>query len=96
MAPEDSAYSSTPGIPFFDILVVVYPIEKGYVALVDGARLFEAVDPLRVHLEKGTTFQAITWEKKTLVVAPEEDFEETVEKTIDDIVNTFFERFRIF
>lgn len=95
LGPNSEIVSNTPGIPFFNLLVVVYPIEKGFVALIDG-RLMEAVDPLRVHLEKGTSFQAITWEKKTLIVAPSEDFKETVDKTVDEIVNTFFERFDFF
>lgn len=92
IAPEESANSETPGIPFFNLLIVLYPIEKGYVGLVDG-RLMESVDPLRVKLEKGTLFQAITWEKKTLVVAPTDDFKDSIDKSVDEVVKTFLERF---
>lgn len=81
--------------PFFNLLIVVYPIEQGYVALVDG-RLMEAIDPKRVKLDPDTQFQAITWEKKTLLVAPKDEFESTIEKSIEDITNTFFERYDYF
>lgn len=94
----ETAISTTKGmpeIPFFNLLLVVYPIEKGFVALVDG-RLMESIDPKRVKLERDTDFQAITWEKKTLIVAPTEEFEGIVEKTIDEIVTTFLDRFEFF
>lgn len=87
--------TDTPGIPFFNLLIVTYPIDKGYAGLIDG-RLIESVDPLRVKLEKNTLFQAITWEKKTLVVAPTDEFKETVEKTVADLVKTFIERYEYF
>lgn len=90
-----SRTSAMPHIPFFNVLLVIYPIEKGYVGLVDG-RLMESIDPKRVKLEKNTDFQAITWEKKTLVVAPTDEFEGIINKTIDDILATFFERFEFF
>lgn len=90
-----SSSSAMPNIPFFNILLVIYPIEKGYAGLIDG-RLMESIDPKRVKLEKNTEFQAITWEKKTLVVAPTDEFEGIVTKTIDDILATFFERYEFF
>lgn len=81
--------------PFFNLLIVVYPIEQGYVSLVDG-RLMEGIDPKRVKLDPDTSFQAITWEKKTLLVSPKDEFEATINKSIDDIINTFFERYDYF
>lgn len=92
---SDNVESETPGIPFFNILIAVYPIEKGYAAIIDG-RLMESVDPLRVKLEKGTFFQAVTWEKKTLVVAPKDEFKDIVDSKVDEIVNTFIERYQFF
>jgi hypothetical protein len=84
-----------PKLPFFNILLVVYPIDKGFVALIDG-RLLESVDPKRVKLDKDTDFQAVTWEKKTLIVAPIDEFEALAEKTVDEIVSTFLERYEYF
>lgn len=85
----------TPGIPFFNILIVAYPVEKGYVASVD-ARLIEVIEPFRVRIDPSTFFQAVTWEKKSLLVAPTEEFSKTVDKTIDDLVKTFIERVSYF
>jgi hypothetical protein len=82
-------------LPFFNLLLVVYPVESGYAALLDG-RLFESIDPKRVKLDEQTQFQAITWEKKTLIVAPGTDFKTIVENTVLDIVGTFLERYDYF
>lgn len=90
-----STNASMPDIPFFNVLLIVYPIEKGFASFVEG-RLFESIDPKRVKLEKETEFQAITWEKKTLIVAPSNELEGTVLKAIDDILTTFFERYDYF
>jgi len=91
----ESTKGTASSLPFFNMLLVVYPIEQGYVALVDG-RLIESVDPKRVKLDKDTQFQAITWEKKVLLVTPKDDFKGSIFKTIDDILNTFFERYDYF
>lgn len=91
----ESANGSASSIPFFNLLLVIYPVDQGFVALVDG-RLIESVDPKRVKLDRETQFQAITWEKKVLLVTPKEDFKTSIFKTIDDILNTFFERYDYF
>lgn len=91
----ESNKGSASSIPFFNMLLVIYPVEQGYVALVDG-RLIESVDPKRVKLDRDTQFQAITWEKKVLLVTPKDDFKASIFKTIDDILNTFFERYDYF
>lgn len=91
----ESTRGSASTIPFFNLLLVIYPVEQGFVALVDG-RLVESVDPKRVKLDRDTQFQAITWEKKVLLVTPKDDFKSSIFKTIDDILNTFFERYDYF
>jgi hypothetical protein len=83
--------SATPGVPFFNVLIIAYPVEKGFAAVVE-VRLMEVVNPYRIKLDKDTFFQAVTWEKKSLLVAPTNEFRETVDKTIDELVKTFIER----
>jgi hypothetical protein len=91
----DTHPTNAQSLPFFNMLIVVYPVEQGFVALCDG-RLIESIDPKRVKLDKDTQFQAITWEKKTLLVSPKEDFGATIEKAVNDILATFFERYDYF
>lgn len=91
----ESSNGTASSIPFFNLLLVIYPVDQGFVALVDG-RLIESVDPKRVKLDRDTQFQAITWEKKVLLVTPKDDFKASIFKTIDDILNTFFERYDYF
>lgn len=87
------AFEGAPPLPAFEIEVFVYPIQKGFVASLNG-RLFESVSIDRFKLDPNMAFQAITWEKQSLLVAPTEQFSAELEKSIKDIAETFAERFR--
>src|SRR5207244_233697 len=66
--------SGKPPLPMFNLLVLLYPIQEGYVADCQ-IRLFEEVTLARVQLNRDTAFQAITWEQQNLVVGPKDEFE---------------------
>lgn len=83
------------GLPFFNVLIMIYPIEKGEVALVDG-RLFEQIIAPRVNLGKDTALQGITWEKKTLIKSSKEDFQDFLNTAVIDVVNSYGERFKVY
>lgn len=83
------------GLPFFNVLIMIYPVEKGEVALVDG-RLFEQVILPRVALGKDTTIQAITWEKKTLIKSSKEDFQDFLSSAVLDVINSYGDRFKVY
>lgn len=82
-------------LPFFHVLIMIYPIEKGYVASVSG-RLFEAVTVPRYNADKSVTWQAITWEKQDFVISPGDLLVQQMDKTIDDITNSFIDRYKFF
>lgn len=82
-------------LPFFHILIMIYPVEKGYVASING-RLFEPVALARINLDKNITWQAITWEKQDLIIASADLLNEQLFKSIDEITNNFIERFKFF
>lgn len=84
-----------PPLPFFHFLVMVHPIEKGYVACCDG-RLFEDVHLNRVILDPLTAIQGITWEKQSLIVFPEKLFEEQIKAAVEDIATTFSTRYEAY
>lgn len=84
-----------PPLPFFHALVIIYPIQGGFVAFCEG-RLFEKVMVDRVRLDENTAMQAVTWESQNLIIAPKDDLDGQVGKSIDEIANTFVERFRFY
>lgn len=92
--PMRDFYGVTP-LPFFHIILMITPIEKGYAVFVAG-RLFEEVQLNRVHFKPGTTFQAITWEKQELVILPKEQITSELSKWLDSIANAFVERFKAY
>jgi hypothetical protein len=82
-----------PPLPFFQIQILLYPINKGYVTCCDG-RLFESVALKRIIFDPAMAFQAITWEKQTLLVAPTEAIIPQIEKSVAEIAQAFLERFQ--
>jgi hypothetical protein len=93
--PMTEAEPGQPLLPFFHVLVMIYPIEKGYVAYVEG-RLFEKISLDRVRLDAMTALQGITWESQNLILSPTDKIEEQLYKSIDEITNTFVDRFRFY
>ena len=84
-----------PPLPFFQVEIMIYPVEQGYVASCTG-RLFEAVSLARFLPDPKMTFQAITWEKDNLIVAPTDKINTLIHQTIADIVKVFTERYTYF
>ncbi len=90
--PVTLAVQGEPPLPAFQIQILAYPIEKGYVVACEG-RLFESVTLKRVILDAGLAFQAITWEKKSLQVGPTDKIGEQIIGCVGDIAQSFAERF---
>ncbi|WP_068469420.1 hypothetical protein [Candidatus Protochlamydia phocaeensis] len=84
-----------PPLPFFQIQILLYPIDKGYVACCEG-RLFESVMLQRFMFDPGMGFQAITWEKQTLQVGPTNTIIGQIQDSVDEIAQSFVERYDSF
>lgn len=82
-------------LPFFHMLIMVYPIDKGFVAYCEG-RLFERVELDRVRADPQTTMQAITWESQNLIISSKDDLVNQVTKSVDEIATSFAERYRFY
>lgn len=91
--PTILAATDQPPLPFFQVQILLYPINKGYVASCEG-RLFESVSLKRVLFDPGMIFQAITWQKKNLLVAPTNTIVSELERAVSDIAHSFIERAR--
>ena len=95
ITPIAELIAGKPPLPFFHVLVMIYPIEKGYVAYCEG-RLFENVNLDRIRLDDLTLLQGITWESQNLIVSPTNQIGEQINNSVDEIAETFVERFRFY
>ena len=93
--PLTMAAVGKPPLPAFEMEIFVYPIDKGYAAFIDG-RLFESVILERFKMDPNMAFQAITWEKQSLIVSPKEKFPEQLTKTVQEIAEAFVNRFQVY
>ncbi|MGK5594065.1 MAG: hypothetical protein ACSNEK_01735 [Parachlamydiaceae bacterium] len=85
-----------PPVAFFNMMVLIYPVNDGFIALTDG-RLFETVSVKRVTPAPSEgVLQAMTWEQQNLLVASSESFMSLLNHNIEDIANNFLERYRFF
>ncbi|MFQ5728789.1 MAG: hypothetical protein ACE5GN_00310 [Waddliaceae bacterium] len=95
MQPFSDASPGQPIHPFFHLLIMLNPIERGYAVYCQG-RLFEKIEMNRVKLAEQTTFQGITWETSNLIVTPTDRLTNQVDNVVDDIATTFTERYKFF
>lgn len=89
------AYEGRPPLPAFELEIFIYPIERGFVAFCEG-RLFESVTLSRFRIDPGIAYQAITWEKQSLLVSPTAQFSAQLEKGVKEIAEAFAERFKAY
>lgn len=87
--------SATAPLPIFHFLIMALPLPKGYSLLITG-RLFEKVELRGLTLPKEATWQAITWEKQILLLAPTDELKEEIQTAIDEITEQFTERVQFY
>ncbi len=95
LAPHRITGGASSPLPFFHFLIMVFPLQNGYLGSVSG-RLFEAVDVDRIKLAQGIIWQAITWEKQTLIISSKEEFALQLKKYVDEITQAFVDRYKHF
>lgn len=93
--PLTLAAEDKPPLPAFQIEIFIYPIDRGYAAFLDG-RLFESVVLDRFKMDSNMAFQAITWEKQSLIVSPKAKFAEQLTKAVQDVAGSFVTRYQTF
>lgn len=86
---------SSPPFPFFHMLVMIAPVENGYAIFCEG-RLFESVTLQRFALARESFFQAITWEKQALFIAPSNELDLYIEKGVREITDLFVEKYKYY
>ncbi len=84
-----------PPLPAFQIKIFLYPVEQGYSAFCEG-RLFESVILKRFNLDPGMAYEAITWQRQSLLVTPSDKAIELIDKQVNEITASFLEIFQFF
>ncbi len=80
---------------FFSIMILIYPINEGLAASIQG-RLFEEVQVKRTLIAKDHKLQAETWDQSTLIVAPTAEFDELLYKSVSEVATNFVKRVQAF
>ena len=93
--PFTNAEPGQPPLPFFHMLIMITPIEKGFAVYCQG-RLFEKIELKRVKLSEQTTYQAITWESSDLITTPTEKVAAQINSCVDEITGNFINRYQFF
>ncbi|CDZ81664.1 hypothetical protein BN1013_02200 [Candidatus Rubidus massiliensis] len=92
---EQGIQTGGQGTPLLHLLVFVNEVENiGFAYM--GLRLLESVKMDRILLPKDFYFQAITWEKQDLIAASQQDLETEVQKSAQDLLKSFIERYQYF
>lgn len=93
--PQSMGSQAQPPLPAFQVKIFLYPIERGYASFL-SVRLFESVIPQRFDLGRGMAFQAITWERQSLVVDTRERIMVQLDKQVNDLASAFVELYQGF
>ncbi len=88
-----SLFGEQTPLPFLHLLVMVNPIDKGYVAYC-ALRLFEAVQLSRVQLPPEITWQVISWEKQELTIFATSQLKEQLTTVVQALTKAFADKWK--
>jgi hypothetical protein len=95
IVPEALATANQPPLPFLHILILTSEVEKQTVAAV-AARFFEKVSIDRFEFIPPGVWQAITWERQDLVIAPRVQLAGEVQRTAMGLATNFVDQINYF
>ncbi len=83
-----------PPLPFFHVLLIVYPVEKDKYVIFAAGRLFEQIQVMRKNFSPAGYWQGITWENQDIVPATTKDLDTQLKETTVKLVKAFVDRYR--
>lgn len=95
ISPGANPDMGKPDLPNFHVLVMIYPIKDGYTFAVN-ADLLEPVLLTRIKLDETVTMQAVTWDRQSIHIVSKSNFNEELEKSVQDAATGFAERYAFF
>lgn len=95
ITPVAEKIPGKPELPFFHLLVMIYPIKDGYTFSI-VASLFEEVKLPRIKLDESVTMQAITWDRQSINIASKDKFAGELTSSVEEMASNFVERYKFF
>lgn len=93
MTPRADAEEGPP-LPFFHLLIFVYPADADRYVVFANGRLFEQVEVKRQNFEPKGYWQAITWETQDLSNVTGKELQGALKTTTEKILKDFTKRYR--
>lgn len=85
-----------PPVPFFQLLIIVYPADVARYVIFTNGRLFESIDVKRVDFVPKGYWQGITWETQDIAMAKEKDLGKAIMDSAEKVAKNFVKRYREF
>ncbi len=89
-----SGVAEGPPLPFFHILMLVYPIDKDRYVIVGNGRLFEQIQVIRKEFIPAGFWQGITWENHDIALANGQQLNTQIQAVADTLGTAFVKRYR--
>lgn len=83
-----------PPLPFFQVLVFIYPISADKFVILANGRLFEQVQVMRKNFAQAGYWQAITWEIQDTVTSSAQQLDFQVKMLVEKTGTAFAVRYR--
>jgi hypothetical protein len=85
-----------PPLPFLQVLLFIYPIEKDKFVLFGACRIFEKIQVMRKDFTPSGYWQGITWESQDIMTADSDELKQKVDELVKSLVNGFISRYKQF
>ena len=83
-----------PPLPFFHLLLVIYPVDQDKYVIFGNGRLFEQVQVVRKDFVPSGVWQGITWETQDVNLTNTQQLDTKVREMADKIATAFVQRYR--
>jgi hypothetical protein len=83
-----------PPLPFFHILILIYPTDKDRYVIVANGRLFEHIQVVRNEFIPAGFWQGITWEIQDIATAGGQELNAKIKEMAEKLATSFAKRYR--
>jgi len=91
-----AAAKEGPPLPFFHILLIVYPVDKDKFVIFANGRIFEQIQVMRKNFNPAGYWQAITWENQDILLVNSTELNAQLKATVEKLAKGFIERYRLY
>ena len=92
----DADVKEGPPLPFLQVLLFIYEVEKDKFAIFGALRIFEKIQVERKDFSPTGYWQGITWESQDIVSADNDNLKKQVDDLVKTLVTGFIKRYDLF